>query len=151
MTAPANHAGDEFLDVVRLWRLAPGTYVGEVIDAATECLIAGLDTEALRELAGASPRESLFVLEPLILDTVERLGLSDALEPDLQLSALLALARRVAAGALQFGAGVSARVRLAPRQRAGGPNSSRSDSGVGMRRGMSCCSIAQTRTWSTSS
>ena len=97
MSSSAGAEG-EFLDVVRLWRLAPGAYTREVIHAATECLVAGLDTEGLRELAGASPRDSRFVLDPLIVKTIEELGLSDALEPDVQLSAMRVLARRLTFG-----------------------------------------------------
>ncbi|MBD5784832.1 hypothetical protein IF650_01445 [Cellulosimicrobium terreum] len=76
---------------------APGTYAREVNGAATECLVSGSDTEALREPAGASPRDSRFLLDPLGLTTVEDLGVSDALEPDLQLSAVLVHARRLKA------------------------------------------------------
>jgi hypothetical protein len=91
-------AEGELLDAVLLWRAVPGTHAGEVIDAACECLVAGSDTEALRELAGASLRDSSFVLDPLILRTLDELGLSDALEVDLQRSAMLVLARRLATG-----------------------------------------------------
>lgn len=97
-TEGANPAEAEFLDVVRLWRVVPGTYIGEVIDAATQCLVAGSDTEALRELAGSSPRESRFVVDPLVHSTVEQLKLSAALDPDLERSAMLALARRLTRG-----------------------------------------------------
>lgn len=91
-------AEDELLDVVRLWRLAPGTHVAEVIEAATQCLVAGSDSESLRELAGASVRDSRFVLDPLVLRTVDELGLSGELESEVQLSAMFAMARRLRSG-----------------------------------------------------
>lgn len=91
-------AEEELLDVVRLWRLAPGTHVAEVIDAATQCLVAGSDSESLRELAGASVRDSRFLMDPLVLRTVDELGLGGALESDLQLSAMSAMARRLRSG-----------------------------------------------------
>jgi hypothetical protein len=98
VTAHPSPAEKEFLDAVGLWRLTPGSFARDVIDTATECLVDGSDTATLRELAGASPWESRLVLEPLVLQTVEELGLSEELDPDVELSALLVLARRLASG-----------------------------------------------------
>ncbi|WP_432885511.1 hypothetical protein ACQPYH_01610 [Kribbella sp. CA-245084] len=80
-------------DAVSLWRLSPGT-ANEVIDAAVQCLVAGVDSPTLRELAGASPRDSRFVLEPLIEDTLDELGMEDVLAVNAQRGAFAAVLRR---------------------------------------------------------
>lgn len=90
-------AAQEFVDAVSLWRLEPSR-LGEVIDAATDALVAGLDSPSLRELAGASPRESRFVLDPLIRATIDELGLVAVRDLTLQKAALLAMLRRLRAG-----------------------------------------------------
>lgn len=92
------NARQEFRDAVCLWRVSPSGAAAVVIEAATECLVAGEDTPTLRELAGASPRESAFVLEPLITDTVNELGMADLLGADVQVEALRAMLRRLLAG-----------------------------------------------------
>jgi hypothetical protein len=81
-------------DAVSLWRISPGS-IDDVIDAAVECLVAGIDSPTLRELAGASPRESQFVLEPLIGDTLRELGMLDVLETSVQRGALAAMLHRL--------------------------------------------------------
>ncbi|MGW6197133.1 hypothetical protein ACWF0M_13385 [Kribbella sp. NPDC055110] len=80
-------------DAVNLWRLSPGN-ANQVIDAAVQCLVAGVDSPTLRELAGASPRESQFVLEGLIEDTLQELGMQEVLAVDAQRGALAAILRR---------------------------------------------------------
>ena len=87
-----------FEDAIGLWRLDPGSATADVIDAATACLVDGFDTPALRELAGASPRESHFVLDPLIIDTVNELGKSELLDLDIQHAALGAMLRKMVNG-----------------------------------------------------
>lgn len=91
-------ARDELLDAVRLWRVAPGTHAADVIDAATEGLVVGLDSALLRELAGASPQDSHFVFEPMVVTTMEELDLAKLLEPDLEVAAMSAMARRLSQG-----------------------------------------------------
>ncbi|MBB5789536.1 hypothetical protein [Jiangella mangrovi] len=63
---PRRDPRDEVVDAVVLWRLDPAGEAKAVIDAAVQALLDGLDTPALRELAGASPKESTYVLEELI-------------------------------------------------------------------------------------
>ncbi|MGH8892473.1 MAG: hypothetical protein ACRDWY_04080 [Actinomycetes bacterium] len=92
------NARQEFRDAVCLWRVSPSGAATVVIDAATECLVAGEDTPTLRELAGASPRASAFILEPLITDTVNELGMADLFGADVQVEALRAMLRRLLAG-----------------------------------------------------
>lgn len=92
----ATHA---FLDAVSIWRLTDGA-VDEVIDGATECLVEGVDSPTLRVLAGESPRESRFVLGPMIEDTLRELGLDDLLAANRQRAALSAMLRRFKAGSV---------------------------------------------------
>jgi hypothetical protein len=60
-------------DAVALWRVC-AALAPDVIDAAVECLIADVDSPALRELAGESPRESRDILDPLIDQALDELG-----------------------------------------------------------------------------
>ncbi|MEZ0581207.1 hypothetical protein [Nocardioides sp. MH1] len=88
-------------DAVSVWRISPAT-VGDVIDAAVECLVAGIDSPSLRELAGASPKESQFALEPLISDALVELNMQEVLTADVQRAALGAMLRKVHAGQLEM-------------------------------------------------
>jgi hypothetical protein len=81
------------VDAVFIWRLRAGD-VDQVIDAATECLVAGVDSPMLRELAGASPRESQHVLAPMIEETLVELEMSSVLTTSPQRGALTAMLRR---------------------------------------------------------
>jgi len=87
-------------DAVRLWRLNGTTHVSEVIDAATDCLVADLDSPSLRTLAGASPRQSMYEIEPLVLATLSELGHADLLDTNVQREALRAMLRRFQRGAI---------------------------------------------------
>lgn len=87
-------------EAVSLWRLSGAMQIAEVIDAATECLVVGLDSPSLRILAGASPRESMFELEPLTLASLEELGNAQLLQTNIQREALRALSRRFRRGAI---------------------------------------------------
>ena len=95
-TTPAE-ARAGLADAFSIWRLMPGTVAG-VIGAATECLVAGVDSPRLRELAGASPRESQFVLQPLIEDTLDELGLHGVRASNVQHAALTAMLHRLEGG-----------------------------------------------------
>lgn len=59
-------------------RWAPDPHWGgpqAVIDAAVECLVAGLDSPHLRELAGASPSDRADEIEPLLDAALDELGI----------------------------------------------------------------------------
>ena len=86
-------------EAVSLWR-SNASHVAEVIDAATDCLVAGLDSPSLRMLAGASPRASMLELEPLIFASLEELGRADLLQRNIQREALRTMSRRFARGAM---------------------------------------------------
>jgi hypothetical protein len=60
-------------DAVALWRVG-AAQASEVVDAAVDCLVADVDSPALRELAGESPRESRDILDPLIDQALDELG-----------------------------------------------------------------------------
>jgi hypothetical protein len=98
MTATTpTEARASLVDAFSIWRLSPGT-VDAVIDAATDCLVAGIDSPRLRELAGASPRESQFVLQPLIEETLDELGMQHARSTNTQQAALTAMLHRLQDG-----------------------------------------------------
>ena len=60
-------------DAVAFWRVGAAP-ASDVVDAAVDCLVADVDSPALRELAGESPRESRFILDPLIDQALDELG-----------------------------------------------------------------------------
>ena len=88
--------GERFADAVALWRLSP-SYTTDVIDGAAACLVAGADTPSLRLLAGASPKDSQFTLEPIISGTLSELRLPVRDESE-QSAAMRAMARRYTRG-----------------------------------------------------
>jgi len=69
----AADATGQLSDAVALWRVGAAS-ASDVVDAAVECLVADVDSPALRELAGESPRESRFILDPLIDQALDELG-----------------------------------------------------------------------------
>lgn len=89
-----------FADAVALWRFGQGMRAADVIDAAAQALALGLDSPTLRELAGESPQESWFVLNPVVEQTADELGTVDVLAATPQRAALEAMVRRFQAGAL---------------------------------------------------
>jgi hypothetical protein len=89
-------------DAVAFWRLGPGVgaAASDLIDAATQALVDGLDSPTLRELAGESPRESWFVLSPMVERTLEELGIPDLLAKAPERAALEVMVRRFQAGSV---------------------------------------------------
>lgn len=79
-------------DAVALWNLNP-KHTPDVIEAAVACLVAGADTPSLRVLAGASPTDSQFELDPLIAATCAELHL-ETTEESTQAAAMRSMARR---------------------------------------------------------
>ena len=76
-------AGQRLFDAAARWDAGSVFGPAELIDAACTALIDGLDSPALRELAGASPRESSTEVDELIDRTLDELGLPrrDAFPP----------------------------------------------------------------------
>lgn len=89
-------------DTVALWELRATSSPEEVITAATDALVAGVDSTTLRVLAGASPKDDYWTLHPLIEDTFVELGipLPAPGTDELQVAATRAMAKRVVNGVL---------------------------------------------------
>lgn len=62
-----------------LWRSTPHDSVGQLSDAAANLLVLGHDTPALRELAGLSPGDSFYEVEPALAAALDELGIGDLL------------------------------------------------------------------------
>jgi hypothetical protein len=86
-------------DAVALWRVGAAP-VSDVVDAAVECLVADVDSPALRELVGESPRESRFILDPLIDAALDELGAGGLVAANPQRAALTAVLKRYKRGEL---------------------------------------------------
>jgi hypothetical protein len=71
-----------------------------VVDAAVECLVADVDSPALRELAGVSPRESRDMLDPLIEQALDELGADRLVAANPERAALTAVLKRYKRGEL---------------------------------------------------
>jgi hypothetical protein len=86
-------------DAVALWR-AGATPASDVVDAAVGCLVADVDSPALRGLAGESPRKSRFILDPLIDRALNELGVDRLVAASPQRAALTAVLKRYRRGEL---------------------------------------------------
>ncbi len=92
-------AAGRLSDAVALWRVG-AAQASEVIDAAVGCLVADVDSPALRELAGEPPRQSRFMLDPLIDQVLDELGADRVIAASPQRAALAAVLRRYKRGKL---------------------------------------------------
>jgi hypothetical protein len=90
----------DFVDSVRLWRQDPTRWMSELVDSATNCLVAGLDSPSLCVLAGTSKVETQFIVEPLVADTLDELGEAAILDTPPERGALEAMIRRFLDGRL---------------------------------------------------
>ena len=99
----AGDATEQLSDTVALWRLG-AVPASDVVDAAVECLVADVDSPALRELAGQSPSESRFILDPLIDQALDELGVDRLVLENPQRAALTAVLRRHKRGELSAAA-----------------------------------------------
>jgi hypothetical protein len=61
------------VDAVALWEVSPTIGADEVIAAAVDALVAGVDSPSLRELAGISAKESYWTVRPLVVATFDEL------------------------------------------------------------------------------
>jgi hypothetical protein len=75
---------------VGLWRSAPSGNASSLVDAASDLLVLGYNTPALRELAGLSKDDGFFVVEPILATALEQLGASDLLDEDTERAGLRA-------------------------------------------------------------
>jgi hypothetical protein len=90
----------DFVDSVRLWLQDPTRWMSELVDSATNCLVAGLESPSLCVLAGTSKVETQFIVEPLVADTLDELGEAAILDPPPERGALEAMIRRFVDGRL---------------------------------------------------
>jgi hypothetical protein len=95
----AGDATGQLSDAVALWRVGAAP-ASDVVDAAVECLVADVDSPALRELAGESPRESRFILDPLIDQALDELCVDRLVLANPQRAALTAVLKRYKRGEL---------------------------------------------------
>ncbi|NKY39084.1 hypothetical protein [Cellulomonas septica] len=79
--ATQDEARTAFTDTVRLWRL-DGASTGDVVDAAVGCLVAGLDSPTLRELAGEPSSAVRHDVGPEVDRTLVELGRPDVVTED---------------------------------------------------------------------
>lgn len=89
-----NAAWQAFADAVGMWRTSSSGAVRDLVDSATELLVVGFDTPHLRELAGASAAESMWVIEPLVHATIDELDAGRLLEGSPERASLQAMLRR---------------------------------------------------------
>jgi hypothetical protein len=68
-------AEQRLYDAVARWNPGSGYGLSDLIHAACQALIDGLDSPTLRELAGASPRDSSWDVRELVLKTLDELGI----------------------------------------------------------------------------
>ncbi|WP_019136017.1 hypothetical protein [Cellulomonas massiliensis] len=86
-------------DALAVWWVARGDAAGDVVDAATAALVAGLDSPALRELAGMPRRSPRSELLPVVEAAVDELGLR-ATSGGAEVAAMAVMARRFLTGTL---------------------------------------------------
>lgn len=65
---------------VGLWRTSGPAGTRAVIDAATDLLVLGYDSPALRELAGLTPQDSYYDIEPVLVRVLDQLELNGLLD-----------------------------------------------------------------------
>ena len=76
MAVSEEDATEQLFDSVALWEVRSTFGADEVISAAVDALVAGLDSPSLRELAGVSASEDYWTLRPLVEATLDELNVS---------------------------------------------------------------------------
>ena len=89
-------------DAVALWEVRSTFGADEVISAAVDALVAGVDSPSLRELAGLSAQDSYWTLRPLVEGTLEELNISypGPSSDDVQIAAARVMCKRLLGGGL---------------------------------------------------
>ena len=95
-------AGEALFDAVALWEVRSTFGAGEVISAAVDALVAGIDSPSLRELAGVSAEEDYWTLRPLVEGTLDELDISypGPGTDEIQVAAARAMCKRLLKGSL---------------------------------------------------
>lgn len=87
------------VDAINLFRLQPTRMTGLLADEATDALVAGWDSPALRQLAGASSTDNLWALDALVDDVTSELNLPTAAPGEgREVQAAAAMCRRALRG-----------------------------------------------------
>lgn len=103
MSPAENLPIEELADAIALWSFDPDGRGQQIVDAAVDALVGGVDSPTLRELAGVPGSESRSVLAELVAQTCAELGISYSPDPTGSI-AFRVLARRTIAGRLNPGA-----------------------------------------------
>lgn len=91
------------VDAVNLYRLQPTRMTGLLADEATGALVAGWDSPALRQLAGASSGDNLWSLDALVDDVTAELNLpTTAPGKGREVEAAAAMCRRALRGDVEL-------------------------------------------------
>lgn len=99
MPRSENAAIEELAEAIALWSFRPDGRGQEIVDAAVDALVGGVDSPTLRELAGVPGNESRFVLVELVAQTSTELGIEFSPDPSGSV-ACRHMARRTIAGRL---------------------------------------------------
>lgn len=88
------------LDEAALWALTSAASPHDLIRAACDALVVGVDSPSLRELAGLSDRDSWWTVQPLVEAALDELGLKyPGPDPEeIQLAAAQAMCARLLDG-----------------------------------------------------
>lgn len=98
-----DQARERLVDAISLYRLQPTRMTGLLADEATGALVAGWDSPALRQLAGASSGDNLWSLDALVDDVTAELNLPMATtERSREVQAGAAMCRRAIRGEVDF-------------------------------------------------
>lgn len=89
---------DLIQDAAALWAVTASEGFGELVEAATEALVAELDSPSLRTLAGESGSPSFWALQPLVRRTLDELGRDYLQGETAQVAAIRAMCRRFERG-----------------------------------------------------
>lgn len=95
-------AAEALYDAVALWEVRSAFGADEVISAAVDALVVGVDSPSLRELAGLSAQDSYWTLRPLVEGTLEQLSISypGPGSDDVQIAAARVMCKRLLGGGL---------------------------------------------------
>lgn len=92
-----------FRTPVGLWRSSPKEGTKNLIDAATDLLVLGHDSPALRELAGMSITDSAYEVEPVVHRVLEEIGVETLLDVSADRAGLEAQLERFLDGEVGLG------------------------------------------------
>jgi hypothetical protein len=95
-------AKDRLLDAVTLWDVQPTLRAHDIVQVAADALAVGVDSPALRELAGLSADETYWTLRPLVEATLDELGIHypERGSDEIQIAAARVMCARLLAGGL---------------------------------------------------